>query len=359
MDQRIRAHWQLKRQGFELDVNLELPGAGVTGLYGPSGSGKTTCLRAFAGLERIEGGYLSVNQTVWQDADAGRFVKPQRRGLAYVPQEPSLFAHMNVRANLEYGWRRAKRPDAVNYDEIIGLLGLESFLERRPEQLSGGEKQRVAIARALLSGPELLLFDEPLSALDAARKSEFLPYLDKLHDTLSVPTIYVSHSIEEMRRIADYLVLIRDGRVQAQGPIQDILPRLDLAASFSRDPSVVFESRIMAHDASDYLTQLSFSGGILWVPMRAEAVGRSLRCEIHARDVSLSLEQPQASSVLNRVPVKVVGIGATEPAGQMLVRLDAGGTALLSRVTQRSCRSLNLRPGLELWAQIKAAALID
>ncbi len=361
MNAGVHARWNWQRPGFSLDVELELPGRGISALFGPSGSGKTTCLRAMAGLERIHGGFLQVNGECWQDESSGRFVTAARRAVGYVPQDASLFAHLNVLANLQYGWRRSgqrRGHGAVQDHELVALLGIGGLLERMPAQLSGGERQRVAIARALLTQPKMLLLDEPLSALDGARKAEFLPYLESLHASLSIPVIYVSHAVEEVARLADFVVLLDDGRVVAQGPVQQTMSRIDLADRYAEGPAVVFEAEVVALDSDDHLAHLRFAGGELFVPLRNERLGQRLRCRIQARDVSLVRDQPTDSSILNLLAAQVVEIGgATHPA-QVLVRLDAGGTPLLACITTRSARKLDLHSGMAVWAQVKSAAVL-
>ena len=263
-----------------------------------------------------------------------------------------------MRGNLEFGWRRAGRPNAVDFGQIVDLLGITALLERRPDTLSGGERQRVAVARAMLTQPKLLLLDEPLAALDAARKSEILPYLERLHAELKIPALYVSHAVEEVARLADHLVLLDAGHVQASGPAAELMARLDLSGAFADDPGVVFDARVEAHDASDHLTRLSFAGGDLYVPLRVETPGSRLRCRIQARDVSVALERPENSSILNLISSQVVEMTPGAHAAQVLVRLDANGAPLLARITQRSWNALRLAPGANVWAQIKAASLL-
>ncbi|MGQ0529104.1 MAG: molybdenum ABC transporter ATP-binding protein [Panacagrimonas sp.] len=346
----------LSRPGFALDVDLALPAQGITALFGPSGSGKTTCLRVIAGLERVSGAKVRVQNAVWQD-DA-TFVPAHRRAIGYVFQDANLFPHLRVRQNLAFGWKRAGRPTGVSFGGIVDLLGIRALLDRMPEGLSGGEKQRVAIARALLADPRLLLLDEPLASLDAARKAEILPYLERLHAQLEIPAIYVSHAIEEVARLADHLVLLDAGKVLASGPAASLMARLDLAGAFADDPGALIDTVIAEHDASDQLTRLDFSGGSLWVPLRAEKIGTALRARVQARDVSLALERPAHSSILNLLPARVTELAAGTHPAQMLVRLDAGGATLLARITRRSCAALQLEPGREVWAQVKAASLL-
>ncbi|MES0873751.1 molybdenum ABC transporter ATP-binding protein [Sinimarinibacterium thermocellulolyticum] len=354
----IRARLIQVRPGFTLDVALTLPGRGVSALFGPSGSGKTSCLRALAGLDRLPTASVWVNGACWQDSDADVFVPVERRRIGYVSQQAVLFPHLGVRANLDYGWRRRGRPQSVRLDDIVALLGIGHLLERRPDTLSGGERQRVAIARALLADPQLLLMDEPLSALDAARKEEVLPYLEGLHATLAIPAIYVSHAFDEVARLADHLVVLEHGRVRAAGPLPEVAARLDIAGGFGDAAAVVFDARVEAHDAADHLTRLRFAGGTLDVPLRREPVGATLRCRVHARDVSLTTQPPQATSILNVIAAVVVERLDLPGGAQCLVRVDAGGTPLLARITARSWRQLGLEPGRAVWAQVKAAALL-
>jgi molybdate transport system ATP-binding protein len=241
--------------------------------------------------------------------------------------------------------------------EVAELLGIDHLLERSPSQLSGGERQRVAIARALLAAPKILLMDEPLAALDLKRKLEILPYLERLHDELSIPIIYVSHAPDEVARLADHLVLLDQGSVVASGPLNQVLSRIDLPASFADDSGVVIETRVAEHEADD-LTRLEFPGGQIYVSTRHEALGTRLRCRIHARDVSLTLKPQVDSSILNCVAATVVDLAPSETPGQILVRLDVAGEPLLARITRRSSDKLGIRPGLALRAQIKAVALL-
>ncbi|MES2956855.1 MAG: molybdenum ABC transporter ATP-binding protein [Pseudomonadota bacterium] len=353
----IQARFALHRAAFTFDVDLALPGRGVTALFGPSGSGKTTLLRCIAGLEPCPDGRLTVNGSVWQDASS--FLPTHRRPLGFVFQEASLFTHLTVRGNLDYGLKRVPAAQRSGTQAAaIELLGIEGLLERRTTALSGGERQRVAIARALAVSPQLLLLDEPLASLDQARKQEILPYLKRLHDELEIPVLYVSHAADEVARLADHLLLLDGGRVRAQGPLQETLVRLDLAAAFGDDIGAVIEARVVEHDDADQLTRLGFEGGSLWVSRCAEAPGARLRARVRAGDVSLSDRPPEGSSILNVLAVRVVETRAAGPPGQVLIRLDAQGTPLLARITGRSCRALQIEPGREVWAQVKSVALM-
>jgi len=358
MSKEIRARFRIDRHDFRLDVDLTLPGRGITALFGHSGSGKTTCLRAMAGLERASDGYFAIGDEVWQDEAASRFVPTHQRSLGVVFQEASLFPHLSVRGNMAFGQKRvAAATQRFALPDIAELLGITHLLDRAPAQLSGGERQRVAIARALLAAPDILLMDEPLAALDLKRKLEILPYLERLHGELSIPIIYVSHAPDEVARLADHLVLLDQGKVVASGALNDVLSRIDLPAAFADDAGVVVEAQIAAHEADD-LTRLEFPGGSIFVSRRHEPVGTFLRCRIHARDVSLALVPQVQTSILNCVAAVVVDLAPTDTPGHVLVRLDVAGEPLLARITKRSADRLDIRPGLALRAQIKSVALL-
>ncbi|WP_369302915.1 molybdenum ABC transporter ATP-binding protein [Pseudomonas sp. N2-5-1-1] len=357
----IEVRLQLNYPGFALKVDLKLPGRGVTALYGHSGSGKTTCLRCIAGLERAEDGFVQVNDQVWQDNRNGLFVPPHKRALGYVFQEASLFPHLSVRANLEFGFKRiARQQRRVDMAHATELLGIAHLLDRHPQHLSGGERQRIGIARALLTSPQLLLMDEPLAALDSKRKSEILPYLERLHDELDIPVLYVSHAQDEVARLADHIVLLSDGQALTSGPIGETLARLDLPMALGDDAGVVINGSVSAYDAHYHLLtlQLPDSALSMRVAHAPLALGKQLRIKVQARDVSLSLQAQEPSSILNRLPVTVTGEICADNNAHVLVRLDAGGTPLLARITRFSRDQLQLHPGQALWAQIKAVAVL-
>ncbi len=357
----IHARLKLNYSGFSLDVDLQLPGRGVTALYGHSGSGKTTCLRCIAGLEQAGQGFIQVNDEVWEDSDKGIFVPPHKRALGYVFQEASLFPHLSVRANLEFGLRRIPRQQRrVDMAHATELLGIGHLLDRDPQNLSGGERQRIGIARALLTSPKLLLMDEPLAALDTQRKNEILPYLQRLHDELDIPVLYVSHSQDEVARLADHLVLLSNGKALASGAIGETLARLDLPLALGDDAGVVIEGHVSAYDADYQLLTLQLPNTDLSIRVTHSpmAEGQALRCKVQARDVSLSLQGVEQSSILNRLPVTVISEIGADNAAHVLIRLNAAGTPLLARITRYSRDQLGVHPGQQLWAQIKAVAVL-
>ncbi|UVE19708.1 molybdenum ABC transporter ATP-binding protein [Pseudomonas sp. LS44] len=359
-DEQIEARFRLSHGDFTLDVDLSLPGRGVTALFGPSGSGKTSVLRCLAGLERAPG-YLRINGQVWQDSERRLFTPPHRRALGYVFQESSLFPHLSVRGNLNYGYTRiAAAQRRVHLDQAVELLGIAHLLERLPERLSGGERQRVGIARALLTSPRLLLMDEPLAALDHKLKGEILPYLERLHDELDIPILYVTHSPDEVARLADHLVLLEQGAVLASGPLGETLARLDLPTALGDDAGVVIEGQVSAYDSAYDLLSVHLPGSqqTLRVAHPAMPLGRRLRCKVQARDVSLSLQCQQHSSILNLLPAVVMEEIPAASGAHVLVRLDVDGTPLLARITRYSRDQLGLQVGQRLWAQVKSVALL-
>jgi len=341
---------------FCLEVDLSLPHRGITALFGHSGSGKTTLLRCIAGLERTQG-FLSVNGEVWQDAK--RFLPTHRRPLGYVFQEASLFPHLSVLGNLTYGRKRSGQEQRVSLERAVELLGIAPLMGRRPDKLSGGERQRVAIARALALSPRLLLMDEPLAALDHARKQEILPYLERLHGELDIPILYVSHSPDEVARLADHIVVLQEGRAVAQGPLTETLSRLDLPIRLGEDAGVVLEARVAEKDEPWHLARLEFPGGSLWTRDTGLPLGRGVRVRILARDVSLALARSEHSSILNSLPARVEALAPDEVPGQVLARLQIGSTLIIARLTERSAHALGICEGLELFAQIKSVALLD
>ena len=352
----IAARFKLDYSGFSLDVDLTLPPAGITAIFGTSGSGKTTLLRCIAGLERANGRLL-VNDHLWQDADF--YLPVHRRPLGYVFQEASLFPHLSARRNLEYGMKRVAASERrVAMDQAIELLGIGHLLDRLPDRLSGGERQRVAIARALLTSPRLLLMDEPLAALDLARKNEILPYLERLHDELEIPVLYVSHAPDEVARLADHIVVMEAGRAIAQGPLTETLARLDLPIRLGEDAGVVLDGRIAERDENWHLARVEFDGGSVWVRDSGHAPEHHVRIRILARDVSVALEPQHDSSILNCLPAEVVEIADESHPAIALVKLKIGTSALVARLTHRSAATLDLKPGSQVYAQIKAVALI-
>ena len=357
-------HLKLKQQlaDFTLDLDLTLPARGVSAIVGPSGSGKTTLLRCVAGLEKADQALIEINGNCWQDSQHGLWLPPHKRALGYVFQEASLFDHLSVHGNLDYGRRRSAEPASDKQAaQIIKLLGIGHLLQRSTTGLSGGERQRVGIARALLTNPRLLLLDEPLTALDPQRKADILPYLGRLHAELDIPLLYVSHSPDEVARLADHLVLLENGTLRASGPLQTLLPRLDLPMAHSDDARSVLHGQVSACDDRYQLLELTLAGSVLKlrVPHAALPLGQQVRVAVQARDVSLALEKPQHSSVLNQLPARIEAIEPGNHPAQTLVRLALGDNALLARVTRYSADQLQLQPGLDVWVQIKAVALFD
>lgn len=352
----ISARFGTAFPNFSLNVNLSLPGQGVSVVFGPSGCGKTTLLRCIAGLHRADG-ELRVGGDVWQDATG--FVPVHKRPLAYVFQEASLFSHLSVRGNLAYGYKRIPAAQRrVTFDEAVVWLGVQGLLDREPGTLSGGQRQRVAIARALLTSPRLFLMDEPLANLDMKSKAEILPYLERLHDDLDIPVIYVTHSPDELARLADYVVIMEEGRVLTSGPLTATLARMDPAIRMGDDTGVIIDGTVGEIDPAWHLARVDFDGGGLWVRDHGVPVGHLVRVRILARDVSLA-ETPGKTSIQNILPGTVDAVGDDEHEGQALVRMRVGKVMMLARLTRRAVDSLAVAKGKELWVQVKSVALIE
>lgn len=328
----------LQKGDFSLSVDVVVPGSGVTGVFGESGSGKTTLLRCIAGLEPSAS---TDNRPVHE------------RRIGYVFQEPQLFSHLTVQRNIEYGQKR-NSASSMPLDDVVQLLDIQTLMRRMPASLSGGEAQRVSIARVLCQSPQLILMDEPLSALDQRRKDEVLPYLDRLRAELSIPMLYVSHSIDEICRLCDYLLILDDGKIAAEGELQSVLGRLDLPQLGGGNTGVALDATRLRYDAEFDLSAVAISGGELWVPGRLQ--NEALRLRIRASDVSLARERPAASSILNVLPATIREI-APESAATALVKVSVGNDQLISRVTKRSVQQLNLTVGDELFAQVKSVTV--
>ncbi len=337
---------------FELDAAFTAPASGVTGLFGPSGCGKTTVLRGVAGLQRFASGRCIVDGEVWQEE--GRFLPPHERPIGYVFQEASLFPHLSVRANLLYGAPRDGQ-GGLGFDDVVALLGLTGLIDRRPGRLSGGERQRVAIGRALMSRPKVLLMDEPISALDAVTRGEILPFLDRLHRSLKLPILYVTHDRAEIERLADHLVLMQAGRVVASGPLRELWGDPPTPAA-----AVRLEARVTAFDPAYGLATLAVAGGLLRARAQEARSGESKRLRIEAADVSIACDLPSRSSIANVLSARVIG---AEPANghDVMVTLglgeDGSGDRVLACLTRWSWDALALNPGAAVFAQVKDAAL--
>ena len=347
---------------FTLDARLEAPDSGITALFGRSGTGKTTIINALAGLTRPDRGRIVLGGETIFDSARGIDLPPERRRLGYVFQEGRLFPHYSVRGNLLYGARRAA-PDTAgpSLDTVVDLLGIKTLLERRPADLSGGEKQRVAIGRALLARPRLLLMDEPLASLDAPRKGEILPFIERLRDELKLPVFYVSHEMEEIIRLADLLVILDAGKVAAAGTVEELSNRLDLWPLTGRyEAGSVIRTVLRGHDTTFGLSELAFSGGRLRVARLALPLGTPVRVRIRARDVVLATERPTHLSIRNAFAGKVVEL-APARGPEVDLKLDIGSAAepvmLWAQITQRALQELQLAPGKPVVALVKTVAL--
>ncbi len=353
----LRVAVKKTRGSFSLEAAFELPTPGVVALFGRSGSGKSTLVNIIAGLLPADAGRVALDDSVMLDTERRIDVPPEKRRIGYVFQDARLFPHLNVAANLAYGERRAPAPRYVTLDTVAGLLDLGALMNRRTQQLSGGEKQRVAIGRALLSQPKLLLLDEPLASLDAARREEVLPYLELLRDQLAVPMVYVSHNFDEVLRLATYVVLMEAGSVLGQGGIGDMSLNPNLRSIIGADSvGAIVDGTVLGVEPSSGLMRVAVGRGELKVQPLNVAAGARLRVQLLARDLIVATEKPQHLSVRNMLAGVITSVTGDD-ADSELVAIDIGGTLIMARVTPAAVRELSLAPGLPVWTLVKAVSL--
>jgi len=346
-----------QRGAFTLDAQFESPTPGVVALFGRSGCGKTTLINIIAGLLQADAGEVVVDDTVLLDTARNRMVPVERRHIGYVFQDARLFPHMNVAANLHYAQQRAAGSAFVSLDRVVDLLALSSLMQRRTHQLSGGERQRVAIGRALLSQPRLLLLDEPLASLDAARREEVLPYLEVLRDQLALPMVYVSHDFDEVLRLATWLVLMEGGKAVAQGGMGEMSLNPALRAIIGADAvGAVIDGTVLGNEGTPELTRVQVGAGELRVKLAGYSVGSKLRVQLLARDLIVATHSPQGLSVRNSLKGVITAVSHDEDDSD-LIAIDIGGTQIMARVTRAATRELGLAPGLLVWALVKTVSL--
>jgi molybdate transport system ATP-binding protein len=342
---------------FDIEARFATAGR-ITAIFGPSGSGKTSVVNMIGGLMRPRRGRIAVDGRVLVDTAAAIFLPSHRRRIGYVFQDARLFPHMTVGQNLRYGRFFAPRSERfARFEDVVELLGIGHLLERRPSLLSGGEKQRVAIGRALLASPRLILMDEPLASLDDARKAEIIPFLERLRDETSVPIVYVSHSVAEVARLADDLVVMDRGRVGAAGPATEILRRLDIMpgeAHSGGGSMLVLE--VTGHERRHGLSVLRSSGGEWRLPLVDAGIGSKVRVVVRARDVMIATARPDAISALNVIDAVVASI-EDHGSAEALVTMTSGGDGIVALVTRRSVEMLALRPGLAVHAIVKSVGV--
>ncbi|WP_092550912.1 molybdenum ABC transporter ATP-binding protein ModC [Xenorhabdus koppenhoeferi] len=338
---------------LHMQVATTLPTEGITAIFGLSGAGKTSLINVIVGLTRPQKGRVVLNNRTLVDVEQKIFLPPEKRRVGYVFQDSRLFPHYRVKGNLQYGMAPEMKSQ---FDNIVGLLGIEHLLSHFPVTLSGGEKQRVAIGRALLTGPEILLMDEPLASLDLPRKRELLPYLEKLSEDVKIPILYVSHSLDEILRLADNVIVMDKGKVRAKGALEDVWASSALRPWLQKESlSSIVKVSVMEHHQRYQMTAVAVADKALWLPQIDAAPGTDLRIRIDASDVSLVLEPPRVSSIRNILQVKVIEF--FEDNGQIDVKLALGEHCLWARITSWAREELNLRAGQWLYAQIKSVSL--
>ncbi len=361
----IHLQINIARSAFQLNLDIQLPGQGITAIFGPSGSGKTTFLRAVAGLEKNPKGRIQIGTNIWQDTKQGIYLPTWQRPLGYVFQESSLLPHLSITENLNFGLKRAWKSASSAQTEAnkalqasVELLGIGSLLQRMPNELSGGERQRVAIARAIAMQPKLLLMDEPLASLDAARRQEIFPWLARLRDELKMPMLYVTHSAEEVTRLADHLVVLDKGNVKAQGPVNQVLTQVLNPVVVGEDAGALIAGHIGAIDTQWHLSRFDFDGGSVWIRDAGLPIGKAVRIRILARDVSLATSEPQNTSIQNQLRGSIQSITSDAHPSQVMVVLKCGAEEVMARVTKRAVGDLALEVGRPVWAQVKSVALV-
>lgn len=346
-----------RRGEFELDVAIRVDQPGVLALFGRSGCGKTTLINVLAGLLKAEEARIEIDGEVLEDSSSRRYSRAEHRHLGYVFQDARLFPHLSVAANLRYGLQRARRTQRMTFDSVVALLGLESMLERRPQQLSGGERQRVALGRALLSQPRALLLDEPLASLDVARREEVLPYLERLRDELAIPMIYVSHQYEEVLRLATHVALMVEGRSIAVGPVEELSLHPQLRAIIGPDAiGAVLTGVVEVLDDQTGLAMVRIGDSAINLSLRGVRPGAAVRMHLHARDLILATVRPDGLSVRNVLLGSISRI-VEDDADTDLVYVDLGGAQVLARVTRAASIALSLRQGLRVWVLVKSVSI--
>jgi molybdate transport system ATP-binding protein len=353
----LSVHVKKLRGSFTLSAQFELPTPGVVALFGRSGCGKSTLVNVIAGLLEADQGQVLLDDVVLLDTERQVAVPPEQRRIGYVFQDARLFPHLSVAGNLQYAQKRAPEPAFVKLADVCALLDLGSLLQRRVHHLSGGERQRVAIGRALLCQPRLLLLDEPLASLDAARREEVLPYLEKLRDTLSIPMVYVSHNFDEVLRLATHLVLMEDGKTIAQGGLGELSLNPRLRAIIGAEAvGAIVDGVVVGVPDSDGLTRVRVGCGELLVQAARVAIGDRMRVQLLARDLIVATEAPRNLSVRNSLSGTIAAV-TRDDAGSDLIVIDIGGPLVMARITQSATRELSLRPGSAVWILVKAVSL--
>ena len=358
MTQTLQLQLEKKLDSFTLSIKEQLILDGFAFVFGSSGAGKTTLLRSIAGLEKLPHSKIIFDDEVWQNKQ--NFVPTHQRAVGYVFQEPSLFPHLNVKDNIQYGFKRSRDPNKIHLNEVIEWFDLAPLLDRYADQLSQGQKQRVAIARAVVSYPKLLLMDEPLASLDDSAKHDIMICLENLQSNLNIPIIYVSHAMEEVMSLASQLILIEQGNIRAHGPVNRLMTDPNLPLAMRDDAAAILQGKVTGHDEKYALTHVAIPGGELSVSHRDVLQGKAIKVKLAARDVSLAADPPNESSITNALAARVKNISPSPDLSQLVVQLQLDDTeqCILARITKRSCDHLQLCEGKQIYALIKSASLL-
>ena len=350
---------RLQRPNHLLSLDVSLPDQGITVILGASGSGKTSLLRCVAGLERAQDAHVEMGGVVWQDDQQGVFVPTWQRAVGYVFQEASLLPHLDVMQNLAYGLKRAgQRVTTHSLDQAVDLLGIGPLLGRSTARLSGGERQRVALARALASQPRLLLLDEPMASLDAARRQDILPWLEKMRDELHLPMLYVTHAVDEAARLGAHMLVLENGQVKTQGSVAEVFANIEQPMWVGEDMGAWLQGSVVERHADWHLCRVAFDGGQMWLRDSGVALGQMVRMRVLARDVSIATEAPLHTSIQNQLSAVIEAVAPDAHPSQLLVRLRVGSWAVLARITQKAWSDLSLHIGQAVWVQVKSVAVV-
>jgi molybdate transport system ATP-binding protein len=354
---KLKTNLVSESQVFELEVDSEFPSQGITAILGESGSGKTTLLRCIAGLEKDVQGQLKVRDTTWLDDNTS--LPTYKREIGFVFQDARLFDHLNVQGNLQFAIKRShEKVKKAFYEEVVSALDIQGLLKQKPDQLSGGEKQRVAIARALLIKPKMLIMDEPLASLDNARKQDVLPYLAALQNMFNLPILYVSHSTDEVCKLADHVIVLHQGKTVIQGPINEVFASAKLPHIYKRETSTIVSAKIVEKNERWQLAKADFNGNMIWLQDQNQTLGKVVRIRILASDVSLSLKDEKESTILNKLEGRIAGIEIDQSSATALVTIELKRSEIVAQVTRKSVDDLFLMVGMTIWAQIKSVAIL-
>lgn len=337
------------------EASFQMEDSGITAVFGESGAGKTTLINIIAGIVKADSGYVTFNGRDFFNSDKNINLPVHKRLIGYVFQDSRLFPNMSVKKNLLYGSRRiGKNSLQCDFNEVCSLLGITHLLERYPHNLSGGEKQRTAIARALLSNPEILLMDEPLASLDEKRRDEFIDYINIIQNRYKIPVLYVTHSMDEILRLADKACYMNNGKLLYYGEVTDVLNKAGIYGQ-NKDYGVVFEGFVKECNKAAGTVLINFGGGVVEIPSDNIEEGRKVRFSVNINDVVLSTSNIDKISIRNKYQGIVKEIIKRENNFYDIC-IDTGAD-LWARVSSGAFYDLEIKKGMQIYAMIKSAVI--